>query len=559
MNANPRSALPALEPFYYLKNFDLVLSTILDRYQDLLSPDESRFIAEFSRAPQNSRALLTRMVMRHGVLFRASKLNYEEIGDTRVAVAPLIEAGWVDDRPKLGVDELQSILTKRELIRGLGLPHRYVGWRKEPLVTMLKGQLFEAQRLEHWWSGSTEAIYALLIAPMCERFRLMFFGNGRQLWSEFVTVDLKIFRYEKLERSSHSRPFRTRAQIDLFQRLQECNQLLQQRMSPDEVKSISPGQIQDSDWLEDKRQKLLFNIAREHERAGDVTAALRMYMECNHRGARTRAIRLQARARNWREARALCLIAREKPESEAETQQVRRILPRANRKLDIPCDAEPASPVVPEFEIILDGMPGAGDVEYRVRDHLARALPDGNTVRYVENGLINSLFGLLCWPAIFAPVPGAFFHDFHYAPADLMSGHFYQRRQRAFEECFGLLESECYRRAIWKIFKQKWGIQSPFVRWQALDKTLLQWALDCFPAAHLRLWFEWIVRDIQENRAGFPDLVQFWPEERRYRMIEVKGPGDRLQDNQRRLLEYCASHQIPVAVCYARWNEAASA
>jgi hypothetical protein len=45
--------------------------------------------------------------------------------------------------------------------------------------------------------------------------------------------------------------------------------------------------------------------------------------------------------------------------------------------------------------------------------------------------------------------------------------------------------------------------------------------------------------DIDENRAGSADLVQFWPQQRRYRMIEVKGPGDCLQNNQRRLLEYC--------------------
>jgi hypothetical protein len=69
----------------------------------------------------------------------------------------------------------------------------------------------------------------------------------------------------------------------------------------------------------------------------------------------------------------------------------------------------------------------------------------------------------------------------------------------------------------------------------------------------LRVWFEWIVRD-PENRAGFPDLVQFWPLERRYRMIEVKGPGDRLQDNQRRLLEYCVSHGMPVSVCHVQWG-----
>ena len=53
-----------------------------------------------------------------------------------------------------------------------------------------------------------------------------------------------------------------------------------------------------------------------------------------------------------------------------------------------------------------------------------------------------------------------------------------------------------------------------------------------------------------------PDLIQFWPAERRYRMIEVKGPGDRLQDNQKRWLAFCAQHGMPVDVCYVRWSEA---
>jgi hypothetical protein len=52
-----------------------------------------------------------------------------------------------------------------------------------------------------------------------------------------------------------------------------------------------------------------------------------------------------------------------------------------------------------------------------------------------------------------------------------------------------------------------------------------------------------------------PDLIQFWPQEQRYRMIEVKGPGDRLQDNQIRWLEYCTAHDMPVSVCYVQWME----
>src|ERR1700759_5042916 len=100
-----------LDRFYYLKNFESVLSTILERYADLLSERESRFITEFTQITQCSRALLARMVMRRGDLFRASKLNYPEIGDTRAAAAPLIEAGFVTDRAVLSVAQLQGLFT----------------------------------------------------------------------------------------------------------------------------------------------------------------------------------------------------------------------------------------------------------------------------------------------------------------------------------------------------------------------------------------------------------------------------------------------------------------
>jgi hypothetical protein len=553
---------PELAPFYYLKNFELVLTAIQTRYSDLLLEDELRFIAEFPELPLSSRALLTRIVMRRGSLFRASKLNYPEIGETRAAAAPLIEAGWVSDYRKIEIGELSGLLTKGELIRCLKLPSRYASWRKADLEVVLAAQFREPRHFEDWYPGGYvggDFIYALLIESMCERFKLMFFGNDRQSWTEFVMADLGIFRYEKVERSLHSRPFQSRQHIELFQRIQEGRELLAQGMPLDELTAIVPAAIEDSEWLEERRQKLKFLIAREYERAGDGVKALAMYLECSYRGARSRAIRLKAKAQDWEGARALCALAKENPESEAELQHLRRVLPRIHRKLKIACEAERSAAVIPEFEIVLDVARGAGApvprrVEYHVREFLARDLPDCSTVRYVENGLITALFGLLCWPAIFAPVPGAFFHDFHHGPIDLESGHFYRRRKRDFDDCLAHMESGDYRKVIWRVFNEKWGIQSPFVRWHHLDKALLQSALDCFPAAHLKLWFEWIIRDIKENRAGFPDLVQFYPEQGKYRMIEVKGPGDRVQDNQKRLLEYCVSHGIPVEVCFVTWG-----
>ena len=37
-------------------------------------------------------------------------------------------------------------------------------------------------------------------------------------------------------------------------------------------------------------------------------------------------------------------------------------------------------------------------------------------------------------------------------------------------------------------------------------------------------------------------------------MVEVKGPGDRLQDNQRRWLAFCAEHRMPVEVVHVQWE-----
>ena len=91
--------------------------------------------------------------------------------------------------------------------------------------------------------------------------------------------------------------------------------------------------------------------------------------------------------------------------------------------------------------------------------------------------------------------------------------------------------------------------------WELLDAERLEQALTCLPPAHLAAWFRRLLADIRENRAGMPDLIQFWPAEGRYRMIEVKGPGDRLQDNQKCWLAFCAGHGMPVSVCYVEWSD----
>jgi hypothetical protein len=545
----PRVVFP--DPFYYLNNFETVLDSLKRRYADLWSAEEREFLATFDGCPKASRALLVRMVMREGVLFRASRLHYPEIGETAAAIAPLIAAGWVDSDPQLVVGDLDRLITKEELLQHFpGLrPHRNL--TKLDLVAMLRGQCPEAKSFQAWCTGSSDRVYRLLVAPLCERLRLMFFGNFHQDWTEFVLRDLGVFVYEKVP--LHSHPFVTRAQVDAFEQLHRCGQWLDSGAALDQVMAAIPAKIMDSDWLERLRQELIFQVGQAAERAGDARFALAVYATCTYRRAHLRRIRLLARAEEREMARDLCLAALRTSESEAETDQLRRLLPRLNRKLGMTVKSSRKAPSIPTFDMMVAPPTGDVPVEYCALEQLEQTTAGHSSVHYVENGLVRSLFGLLCWRAIFAAIPGAFFHEFQSGPSDLSSGCFYERRRQEFADCFAELESGQYKATIRRLLAEKAGIQSPFVAWRLLSKSLLESALTCFPAAHLRVWFEWIVRD-PENRAGFPDLVQFWPLERRYRMIEVKGPGDRLQDNQRRLLEYCVSHGMPVSVCHVQWD-----
>lgn len=552
---------PLQNPFYYLDNFHLVLDWIDARYNDLLLATEHQFIDRFRNLPQPSQALLVRMVMRKGELFCASKLLYEEIGCPLEAARPLVELGWIDDRPLLALEQLFSLLKKAEIAEAFRLSRQDAGARKQDLLETLRSQksmFSENQSFGAWHPDSDDCVFQVRVVTLCDRLRLMFFGNLHQDWTEFVLSDLGIFKYETVEFSTSSRGFLARQDIDGYLHIHHCWERFLQGESPQDILPDLGFQYENV-WLENRRTKLLFQIAQYYERMNELPDALRIYRECSYPGARLRAIRVLERSEQCDIAFRTAQEAQAQPESEAERQQLARIVPRLRRKLGLAKTAErsTAFSAPARFDLTLDKPEADHFVEEVVRTHLTREQQVAAVAPayYVENALINSLFGLLCWNAIFAPLPGAFFHPFHTGPADLLTPDFRARREREFADCLALLDSDLYKKTILQNFQRKSGIQSPFVYWEVLSAELLDLALHCIPASHLKKCFERILLDIKSNRSGLPDLIQFWPDERRYQMIEVKGPGDRLQDNQLRWLDYCSAHDIPVAVCYVQWTE----
>jgi len=386
-----------------------------------------------------------------------------------------------------------------------------------------------------------------------DRLRLMFFGNLRQSWSDFVLVELGHQQYEQVPLSAQSRAFDERDDVDRFLVMHRCRERLDAGESPETVwQDLPPANA--NAWLESRRGRLLFELGKRAERGGNTGLALSAYEHSGHREARLRQLRLLERLRRHREAWDLAVTASDGPRFGAEERGLERILSRLARKLGEAAPRATARPALRAFTLELDN-PEGHSVEWVALQHLTDSQAP---VAYVENTLINGLFGLLCWRALFAPVAGAFFHPFQAGPVDLYREDFVERRQALFEDCLGALASDDYRTRIRNTWRQKQGIASPFVIWPVLPEDLMELALECIPAHHLGLIFRRLLANLREHRSGFPDLIRFQPghtdPNRRYEMIEVKGPGDRLQDHQTRWLEFCVSHDIPVSVCYVRWT-----
>ena len=194
---NPISPQPGTadlnNPLYYLENMETVLGWVQSHHGDLLTAEELDRLASFHTLSLPARALLTRMVMRTGDLFRSDKLKYPELGvPEHRALAELTDTGWLDTDPMLSLDELFRLFTLGELRPALGPLLKAAG---EP-VNLPKGQMRDALLPEFpdpftvadWLGQRARPVVRLKTMALFDRVRLMFFGNLRQSWSDFVLV-----------------------------------------------------------------------------------------------------------------------------------------------------------------------------------------------------------------------------------------------------------------------------------------------------------------------------------------------------------------------------------
>ncbi len=545
----------ALPVGYYLDNFDFLLSHVHGQYGDILSREEADYAACFRQLSPDARRLYVRLASRKGPLFRSDKLNYPEIGDLHEAALELTAAGYLDDVRDAGADELLALLTRQELLRlDTGAPLRRTA-RREQLVEVLL-DVMESPAII---ARCPFSIWRPLKLEILQIYKLLFFGNLNQDLTEFVLHELGITPFEQYAIHRDVRFFEDRRvmeqTLDLYllrdeaQEVVECGDAGEMKAFLDRV---PPLEDLVSDRLARRRDRIINDVARQLEREGEFEHALIAYGDCRAAPARERRARIHDRRSEFDAALAICREILDAPEDEAEYEFAVRFARRLCRKTAADTPACLPDPAGDDFVWRAIAVPFDPDEKVEM---LARSWFEGqgHNAWYVENGLLPGLFGLTFWDIIFSPVRGAFHHPFQRGPADLFTADFRETRRASIERRFEEIgDANVLRRHVESRFESKWGLANHFVDWRVLDDGLIDKALREIPLDHLLSVFRRLLRDLKSNRSGFPDLAVF-PSGGGYLLVEVKGPGDTLQNNQKRWLRHFREVGIPAEVVRVSW------
>lgn len=145
---------------------------------------------------------------------------------------------------------------------------------------------------------------------------------------------------------------------------------------------------------------------------------------------------------------------------------------------------------------------------------------------------------------------GAFNHAYQYRPLDLYRPEFSQIREIELDQAFKEFLN-CGYETLEKRYIEKQGKANPYVIWELFTPEHIQLAERALPKEKLADLFKVMLSDMRNFRAGQPDLVAF--KGAQFKFIEVKGPGDKLQQNQIRWLQVFQKIGINAEVCYVNF------
>ncbi|EFJ10355.1 hypothetical protein SELMODRAFT_427181 [Selaginella moellendorffii] len=164
-----------------------------------------------------------------------------------------------------------------------------------------------------------------------------------------------------------------------------------------------------------------------------------------------------------------------------------------------------------------------------------------------ESGIWLTLFGLLMWDVIFSDVPDVFQTPFQTAPLDLCTDSFYPVRSSLIESRLQAIRDGGARQLVAETWAEHYGTSCSGVNWEKYSLEDLQTITVCIGGPGLSVICKLLAEDHSNWTAGMPDLL-LW-KEKEARLAEVKGPGDRLSEQQVAWFLILSDANVPVELC----------
>uniref|UniRef100_A0A4W4HJA2 Fanconi-associated nuclease n=1 Tax=Electrophorus electricus TaxID=8005 RepID=A0A4W4HJA2_ELEEL len=172
-----------------------------------------------------------------------------------------------------------------------------------------------------------------------------------------------------------------------------------------------------------------------------------------------------------------------------------------------------------------------------------------------EGSTFSTLFGLLMWDIIFTEgVPDVFRTPYQTCPLDLHTDSFYENRREAIETWVELLRqasTETLRTLLADVWHSQQGRPCALVNWERFSSLQeAQSLVACLGGHFLSGVFLRMAKDYRHSRGGLPDLVVWNTSNSSYKLVEVKGPNDRLSQKQQLWLDELHKLGSSVEVCH---------
>nr|XP_030734277.1 fanconi-associated nuclease 1 isoform X4 [Globicephala melas] len=172
-----------------------------------------------------------------------------------------------------------------------------------------------------------------------------------------------------------------------------------------------------------------------------------------------------------------------------------------------------------------------------------------------EGSTFSTLYGLLLWDVIFMDgIPDAFRNAYQAAPLDLCTDSFFASRAPAIETRLRQIHgasAESLRAWVAAVWQAQEGRVASLVSWDRFAS--LQQAQDlvsCLGGPILSGVCRRLAMDFRHCRGGLPDLVVWSSQSHHVKLVEVKGPSDRLSQKQMIWLDELHRLGADVEVCH---------